>query len=274
MDEGEDHVTPWFDAQVFDAYRQEKNLRWGRPIRVSERTESTNDLALGAIASKAPNGALWVTREQERGRGRQGKTWKTNPGEALLLSVLLRYPGPAPHLSGFALGAGLALRSVVAAHLSGRPGSLPVTVKWPNDVLVGDRKVGGILVETRADNAGSFGLAVGVGLNVFTQAFPEELPDATSLALEGVSPEKLSLELLAAQLLFELEKRAALLLKGGFSPLVQEMNEFDYLAGKWIEVGDAKGIARGVGARGQLLIEQEDGSRSEVISGSVILRAR
>lgn len=259
----------WFDAQLFDSHRQEQNLRWGRPLRLSECTDSTNDLALKSIAEATPTGALWVTRAQNAGRGRLGRSWNTNPGEALLLSVLLRYPGPSPRLGAFALGAGLALRSLVAAQLHPQKGDAQVRVKWPNDVLVGDKKLGGVLVETRTDGTGSFGLVVGVGLNVLTQAFPKDLPGATSLVLQGADPKSLSLELLAARLLLELEKRTSLILSEGFSPLVREMNEHDYLSGRIVQVGEVEGVAQGIGEQGQLLIKAANAQIQEVVSGSV-----
>ena len=147
-------------------------------VRVAERTGSTNADLLAAAAGGAAAGAVLVAEEQTSGRGRLDRSWHSEPGAALLFSVLLR-PGripPAsrgwlPLLTGVAVAG--ALRSVTG---------LDISLKWPNDVLCGDAKLAGIL----AEQAGG-AVVIGVGLNV--TAGRDELPSAqaTSLQLAGAA---------------------------------------------------------------------------------------
>src|ERR1700744_3582851 len=113
----------------------------GAPLVLLAETSSTNDLATRAAREGAPHGATWVAERQTAGRGRRGHSWISPPGEGLLFSVLLRIPCAPARIPPIALVAGLAVRDAVAA-----ASGAPVAIKWPNDVLVGSRKVAGILV--------------------------------------------------------------------------------------------------------------------------------
>ncbi|WP_344899338.1 biotin--[acetyl-CoA-carboxylase] ligase [Actinomadura meridiana] len=162
-----------------------------REVRVVAETGSTNaDLAARA-ADGAPEGAVLVTESQTAGRGRLGRPWEAPPRSGLMFSMLLRPPVPVPMLGWASLLTGVAvataIRRMTAWSQAGEgflrdSGDVAVDVrlKWPNDLLVGDRKLAGILVE-KVDG----GLVVGVGLNVGLRE--EELPvaTATSLAIEG-----------------------------------------------------------------------------------------
>jgi BirA family transcriptional regulator, biotin operon repressor / biotin---[acetyl-CoA-carboxylase] ligase len=161
-------------------------------VRVVSSTGSTNaDL----LARGGPEGQVLVAEEQTAGRGRAGRTWVSRPGASLTFSVLLRPAsvppssrGWLPLLTGVAVAAGVWSAAAVAARL-----------KWPNDVLVGDRKLAGILAEQSPDGGA---VVVGVGLNVATPqdalpVSPTGLP-ATSLLVEGadVGREPLLVEIL------------------------------------------------------------------------------
>lgn len=255
----------WFSADRFTAHRARLGVTWGRPCRILDGTESTNDLALQGAETDAKTGIVWVAREQTRGRGRRGNRWIAEPGSALLTSTLLRWPGPPANLGGFALAAGLSVRELASRHVTS-----DVRVKWPNDVLARGRKLAGVLVEARKVND-SHAVVIGVGLNVHTRSFPEDAPRATSLALEGA--EALELELLLAELLGALEVRTRSLLTRGIAPLVEEANRFDALRGRALRVdsdgASVSGIARGLSADGHLLLEV-DGRVLTVVSGHVV----
>ncbi|MEA2455525.1 MAG: BirA family transcriptional regulator, partial [Thermoleophilaceae bacterium] len=130
-------------------------------------TDSTNERARALAAGGAPHGTLVTADEQQAGRGRQGRSWSAPPRSAVLMSVVLRE-----------LSETLPLAAAVAVCEA-----LPVDarIKWPNDVWIGGRKVAGILVEARPQEGWA---VLGIGLNVATEKFPEEL-HATSLRLEG-----------------------------------------------------------------------------------------
>ena len=141
-------------------------------VRVVNETGSTNSDVLASARAGAPQGLVVVAETQLSGRGRQGRSWVSQPGAALTFSALLRPAMVAPAVRGWLpLLAGVATATAVRS-LTGAPASL----KWPNDVLVGELKLAGILAE-QADDA----VVVGVGLNVLDAP----LPTATSLALLG-----------------------------------------------------------------------------------------
>src|SRR5262245_9701989 len=109
-----------------------------------DRTESTMDDALRAARGGAPHGATFVADEQTRGRGRRGGVWISAPREDLTFSVLLRPARQASHYVAFSLAVGLAVRDAVAPWVS-----TPVRLKWPNDVLAGEKKLAGVLIESQ-----------------------------------------------------------------------------------------------------------------------------
>jgi BirA family transcriptional regulator, biotin operon repressor / biotin---[acetyl-CoA-carboxylase] ligase len=148
--------------------------RW-REVRVVERTGSTNaDVAAAARAGAAP-GLVVVAEQQDGGRGRLDRRWDAPPRSAVLLSMLVRPAVPPASVTLLPLVVGVAVAEAVR-----QVGAVEATLKWPNDVLLGGRKVGGILVERVGDV-----FVAGVGVNVSIRA--DELPvvEATSLLLAG-----------------------------------------------------------------------------------------
>jgi BirA family transcriptional regulator, biotin operon repressor / biotin---[acetyl-CoA-carboxylase] ligase len=160
----------------------EPGSRWSDLV-VLDETGSTNAQAAERAADPTANGVVVVAEHQTAGRGRLDRTWEAPPRSAVTMSALVRPSGvPAALWPWLPLVAGLA----VAASLR-RVADVAATLKWPNDVMVGDRKLGGILVE-RIDVPGAAPAAViGIGLNVSQR--PEEIaaPGATSLLIEGAS---------------------------------------------------------------------------------------
>ncbi|MEU8308992.1 biotin--[acetyl-CoA-carboxylase] ligase [Actinomadura sp. NPDC048955] len=180
---------PLHEAALRSALVREGGL-W-RDVRVVEETGSTNaDLAERAREG-APEGTVLVTELQTAGRGRLGRTWTAPPRSGLTFSMLLRPRVPVARLAWASLLTGVAvataLRRMTAWSQEGEgflggggDVAVDVRLKWPNDVLVGGRKLAGILAET-VDG----GLVVGVGLNVGLHEEELPVPTATSLAIEG-----------------------------------------------------------------------------------------
>jgi len=160
-----------FDRALFAALAPELtgNLLW------LDQTASTNDEAAKLGREGAPQGTVVGAERQSRGRGRRGSPWHLGPGDGLAFSLLLRPDFARPLWPRLALAAGLAVCHVVErAGLAG-------TIKWPNDVLVGGRKVAGILVEAAADF-----VVVGIGINVNGLWFPEAIEEtATSMQMQS-----------------------------------------------------------------------------------------
>lgn len=151
-------------------------------IRWFSRIDSTNRYLLAEVAGPDPaaDGVVAVADEQTAGRGRHGRTWSAEPGAALLVSVLLRPQLPPERVHLVTLAAAVAATEAVQA-----VGGFEARVKWPNDLVVDDRKLAGVLAE--ADGTGA--VVVGMGLNVKPDAFPAELSDtATACDLHAASP--------------------------------------------------------------------------------------
>ncbi len=144
-------------------------------------TASTNSDAMAAARNAAPHGSVYLSDEQLAGRGRGDHSWISASGEGLYVSVLLRLQIPAAHVPFLPLAVGLAAADAIHA-VSG----LAVDLRWPNDLLIGPCKIGGILVEAGIDSKSLPYAVLGIGINVHQRAFPPDLATpATSLDLEA-----------------------------------------------------------------------------------------
>ncbi|MCX5648666.1 MAG: biotin--[acetyl-CoA-carboxylase] ligase [Planctomycetota bacterium] len=177
--------------------------RVGRHIECVEATASTNDLAWETVAQgrDASDGLAIFAEHQTAGRGRRGSRWLAPPHTAILCSVVLWMPraGAAPALLTRAA-------AVAAAEAIEEQSDLTAGIKWPNDVVVEDRKVGGILVEARPAAEGTTAVVIGIGLNGSQgpEAFPPDMrPYVASLAMLGAEVDR---TLLARSLLERLDR--------------------------------------------------------------------
>lgn len=153
---------------------------FARNFHCAESTGSTNNDALKAARAGAPHGSVYVANEQTAGRGRGDHAWHSTAGEGLYMSVLLRPAIAVSRLLLLPLAAGLAATDAIRTATG-----LSVDLRWPNDLLLGPRKTGGILVESHIE-AGAVAFAVvGVGINVHQRGFAGDLATpATSLDQE------------------------------------------------------------------------------------------
>lgn len=227
--------------------------RFGRSLHVYERVTSTNDLAKGLAEEGAPEGAAVLALEQTAGRGRLGRPW-ASPRGGMYLSVVLRPALPTDRWS--LLGIAIAVGSSSAAEsLAG----MPITLKWPNDLLLDVRKVGGILVE-----AGPTFAVAGIGINA---AVPPDMlhPDAASLNVE-LAP-------LVCEILRGVEQAMAMLPADAAGLLAQWRRRSATLGRHVRVVGreEVAGIAEDIDADGALLLRTAQGVR-RVLAGDVSLR--
>ncbi|HSU38270.1 MAG TPA: biotin--[acetyl-CoA-carboxylase] ligase [Polyangiaceae bacterium] len=264
-----------FDAQRFGALSEKLTL--GRPLVATLATGSTNDDALAAARDGAPHGALFVTEEQSRGRGRRGSRWLAARGEGLLFSLVLRPTLSAERAPLLALLTGLAVRDVVSALLVSASVNRAALVKWPNDVVIaGDEleKLAGILVESQVRGSALASAVVGVGLNVGRLELPGDLrPTPTSLARLGISVER---EELLAKILERIEARLRALENHAapFDVLAAELSAVDALRGRNLRVENLCGRGAGIDAGGYLCIMDEARVTHRVGSGHVELLER
>ncbi len=138
--------------------------------------DSTNRYLLDRAREGAPTGLVVVADRQSAGRGRLGRTWETPAGTSLLVSVLLRPELDASHRQIVVMAAALAMADAVQ-----QTTGVMAEIKWPNDLLVGDKKLAGILAEASGD-----AVVVGIGVNLAWDVVPQELEGiATAVSLEG-----------------------------------------------------------------------------------------
>ena len=237
---------------------------------------STNDRALAWAREGAPHGALVTADEQTAGRGRLGRRWASPAGEGLYASVVLR---PAEvYLNGLAGGAGwsprwsaLGLAVGLGVHM-GISRWVPETrLKWPNDLLVGRRKLAGVLCETRWQGA-TPDVVIGFGINVLQRGFSEDL-NATSLALElpqEICPGRL--EVLNAALV-GLESVLGRFFAGGFPGIRGAYEAHSAVVGQALTVGGVAAEGVGFDDDGALRVRPPGGGASRrVESEDVWLR--
>ena len=154
---------------------------FARKLHIFPSIESTNTYAMQQGAKGAPHGSVYVAEEQTAGRGRGDHAWHSEPYAGLYVSVLLRPELKPADSLWLSLAAGLAVLQTIE-NVTG----LVADIRWPNDVLFGSRKVGGILTEMNAEATRVRYAVIGIGINVNHRQFPPELRDmATSLRLEA-----------------------------------------------------------------------------------------
>ena len=219
----------------------------GRPRLHLRHIDSTNARARELASRGAPHGTTVTASEQSAGRGRQGRTWVAPAGRALLLSVVIRDP---PRL--LPLAAGVATAEVVGPQ---------ARLKWPNDVVLGGRKVAGILIEGRPQELWA---VLGIGLNVAlrTEDFPVEL--RRSAGGMGLEPDAIepTLERLLDSLRHWIEADPGDILDG--------VRARDALLGLSVRWGGGQGEAAGVDSDGRLIVET-GGGRVTLEAGEVHL---
>ncbi len=237
------------------------------PIYYFETLSSTNDLAKELGAKGAPQGTLVVAEAQSKGRGRLGRRWDSPQAAGLYVSLLLRPPLPPTELPQITLTTAVAVVRAVR-----RATGLTLGIKWPNDLLLGDQKVGGILTEMETETDRIRHLVVGLGLNVNNVQFPAELKTtATSLALAAGGPFP-RLQILKAWL-EEFEDLYERFLARQFPDILAEWKNYTVTLGKAVTVRQGEvaisGEALEVAPDGALLVQTRTGDIVRVTSGEI-----
>jgi len=221
-------------------------------------TDSTNINALDAARKGAPHSSVYFADEQLAGRGRGGHNWHSTAGEGLYVSVLLRPEIPAVRLPLLPLAAGLAAAEAVRV-----VAGLTIDLRWPNDILIGPRKAGGILVESKIEGQMAGFAVVGIGINVHQQDFDSgHSTPATSLDLE--SGRHISRQALLVCLLESLEREAAGLADpaAGLRVPARVEKASTWIRGRRVEVHGPQactGVTAGLDEHGFLLVRTGEG---------------
>jgi BirA family biotin operon repressor/biotin-[acetyl-CoA-carboxylase] ligase len=222
--------------------------RLGRPRLHLRETGSTNERARALAGSGAPHGTVVTTSHQTAGRGRQGRTWVTPPGRAVLCSLVLREADELLTLRG-----GLAV-----ADLAGPA----ARVKWPNDVLVDGRKLAGVLAEGRPQEGWAV-LGIGVNVAVDVAALPPELRDRAGTL--GRAPSEV--EAAFGELLRALERWLA----APPAAVIEELSRRDALRDRPVRWAGGSGVGAGIDASGRLLVRGAGGGIVALDAGEIHL---
>lgn len=204
-------------------------------IELLESTPSTNALALDAARQGAQHGATWVADRQTEGRGRREvggtrRTWFSPAGAGLYMSVLLRTKPTDEPPAAVTIAVGAAVCGVIRERFG-----VEALLKWPNDIVVGGRKLAGILTEASTTAAGVEAIVVGIGLNVNAASFPDELAE-TAISLEELSGHPHDRMALAIAVRRAIVDAADGYFINGLSPIMGELEALDATRGKVVQV--------------------------------------
>jgi len=234
---------------------------------------STNTVLLERANPRCRTSEVLLAEYQTAGRGRRGRAWLAPPGGAICLSLSWTFGEVPQDLSALGLVIGVcALRALTELGVSG------AALKWPNDLLIGERKLGGVLIELRAESAGPACVVIGIGLNVaLGAALIEQIAKAgtaaTDLTSGGLSTP--SRNTVAAALVNACVRGLLEFGRQGLPPFIEEWRAADALRGRPVNVsgadGMARGLARGIDLHGALLVETPHGLK-RFISGDVTVR--
>ncbi|WP_390594971.1 bifunctional biotin--[acetyl-CoA-carboxylase] ligase/biotin operon repressor BirA [Simiduia litorea] len=233
------------------------------------QTDSTSVRAMEAAADAA-HGRAFIAEQQTAGRGRRGRAWVSPFGANIYLSLVWSFQGGAAALSGLSLAVGVACARVLRTS-----GADQVALKWPNDLLVDGKKLGGILLEMTGDPAGECQVVIGIGINVAMPSEQAESIDQAWVDLRGLGV-TLSRNALVAKLLAELVAVLEHFALEGFAGFKAEWLALDAFANQIVTLSSAaravSGLAQGVDDSGALIVSV-DGERRLFHGGEVSLRA-
>lgn len=260
----------WWSAEALCAQLSPTNREALKTLRIVRELSSTNDEVLALRQSGLPTPLLVLAEVQQNGRGRRGRQWHAPLGSGFCGSLGWRFSNGFAALDGLSLAVGVAI--VRALRRYGVDG---IGLKWPNDVMVGAAKLGGVLIEAQAEANGSCHVVIGVGLNFvlpsgFSDLLERNVTDVRSCL--GVAIER---NRLGGALIDELMSILTNYESVGFGAYQAEWVTLDVLRGRHVRVDGLdqplSGIALGVDERGCLLVDTGNG-RQKISAGEVSLQ--
>lgn len=244
----------------------------GKEIISYKKVDSTNDVAYSLAEKGMKEGTVIFAEEQARGKGRLGREWVSPPKGGIYMSCILR-PDIAPtEIPRITLLAAVAVARAVREFTGLAP-----LIKWPNDILLGSKKVCGILTEMKADQDSVNFIILGIGVNVNTKK--DDMPKVgTSLSEElsrSGNDEPLSRIELARKIIEKLDEEYAALKKNGFSPIIDQWKALSNIMGARVKVVTHKrtfeGQAHDIDQDGSLVVRSVRGIMEKVSSGDVVI---
>lgn len=253
-------------------YEIKKNLNTeflGKNIHFFKEVNSTNDVARKLANEGAEEGTIVIAESQRSGKGRRGKKW-ISPSGGVWMTIILRpdiEPTKAPQLT--------LVTGVAVAETLNQECGLNIGIKWPNDILIGDKKVCGILTEVKTKNGKVDYVVVGIGidLNMDISNFPPELQGGATSLKEELDREIRSVELVQ-RFLLHFEYYYKQFTEGNFRSILNEWRKLSSTIGTYVELHkkgrNVYGEAVGINKDGKLILELDDGSLKKIISGECI----
>jgi BirA family biotin operon repressor/biotin-[acetyl-CoA-carboxylase] ligase len=240
-------------------------------LRIEDDIDSTSSALLRAAADGAPSGTACFAERQSAGRGRRGRRWVAAPAGSVCLSLLWRFEHGLASLGGLSIALGVAAVQALRAC-----GAREVQLKWPNDLVAGERKLGGILVDAAGDWAGPCHVVAGIGVNLRMPTAAAHAVDQpwTDLArcAEPVPPRRQVAAGLLAAWLLALQRFAA----EGAQPFLAGFAEVDALAGRPVRIAEGErhwdGHAHGIDPDGRLRVLAASGELRRVSAAEVSVR--
>lgn len=266
------HLTGQRD--VLNKYEIESrmNTKWaGKELYYFETTASTNLDVKRLMEEGAPDGVLAVGGEQTQGRGRRGRSWQSPPNTNIYMTLGIR-PDFQPDLAPMVT----LINAMAVAEAVEETCGLQTQIKWPNDVVIGGKKICGILTEMSAETGYIQYVVIGTGINVNITEFPEEIREtATSLCIE--KGETVLRAPVIAKTMEHFERFYDKFIQtSDLSLLMEDYNKRLVNKDAKVKVLDPRkefeGTARGIDEKGQLLVEKQDGSMEAVYAGEVSVR--
>lgn len=237
----------------------------GKTIHYFKVTESTNILARD-MAGSVDEGTVVIAESQTGGRGRMGRKW-ISPEGGIWLSVVLKPRMQPLHAPRITILSGVAVAKTIRSY------GLPAKIKWPNDVLINNKKVCGILTEIGAEMDNIQYLIVGVGIdaNVDTETFPEEFRDNSTSLKNELGHDINRIEFVQG-LLLEFESLYMKFKEEGFSSILEEWRIMSATIGEWVKITTQSrtiyGEAIGVDGEGALILETGEGKLEKIVAGN------
>lgn len=251
-----------------DAVRSQIKGDLGRQIVFYDTVGSTNTVALGC-GEETEEGTVIISDSQEKGRGRLGRSWVSPPGVNIYLSILLH-----PEIEPSDATLITLLSAISCAYALRTTTGLSVSVKWPNDLMAADRKLGGILTEIKIAGRKIVRAVIGIGINVNMAAheFPDQIrTTATSVKIE--TGEDVSREQIIAEILNETDRWYKVLRAGHSKEIVDEWRRLTSTLGRRVLVTTGQetyaGFAEEIDDRGMLLIRLPSGETKTINSGDL-----
>lgn len=242
-----------------------------KELQIESSVSSTNDLVRHTAERGDATGLVVLAEQQTAGRGRRGKHWVSPFGRNIYLSVGWGFDGGVQVLEGLSLAVGVAVRRAIQSC-----GIHGLMFKWPNDLFLENRKVGGILLEVLGDPSGFCQVIVGVGVNLGMPAKSGELIDQAWTDIGLMSGQPVSRNGLAAAIIEEIVVLLANFHEVGFKPYREEWLCFDIYADRKVSLSLMKktvqGVARGVDESGALKLEV-DGEIKLFSGGEISVRS-